>query len=222
MSAEGLLIFDLDGTLFDTRTAAIPAVRGAFAEHGLSAPAEHEVADLFGESEADFYAWLGERVPPDLVSAVADLVGRRELELVSRTGRLYPNARETLGKLREMVAQMAICSNGPERYVQTVIESHRLAGLFDAVRWRREHDTSKPQMVGDLLGRLTSRPAALIGDRRDDVRAARHNGISAIGASYGYGGPGELDGADAAVCAVEELLEVIPELMRGGLGSAQT
>jgi len=212
-AGRGLVIFDIDGTLFRTETATIPAVQSAFREFRLPSPSIEEVSAFFGRPDAEFHAWLEERASPDTAAELANAIAARELEMVRRVGELYPGISEALDELRREVAQLAICSNGPEVYVRTVLEAKQLRGFFDAVRWREDADSTKSGMIRDVLRRLGARPAVLIGDRRDDVEAARSNGVFSIGAAYGYGRAGELDEADALVGAPAELAEVVRRVL---------
>lgn len=202
---RGLVILDVDGTLFKTETATIPAIESVFAEHGLAPPSKSEIRQFFGKPDEEFVAWLDRRAPGGRAESIAAAVWEKEREMVPKTGELYPGARASLAELRRAVGQMAVCSNGPDVYVRTVLEAHDLLKFFDLVRWRAEEDTGKPQMVADLLRELRSRPAVIVGDREDDVAAARANGIMVIGATYGYGDRGEVAGADALIDDVSDL-----------------
>jgi phosphoglycolate phosphatase len=137
-------------------------------------------------------------------------IDRCELELISETGELYPQAREVLATLRGLVGQMALCSNGPQDYVERVMTVHNLQAFFDAVRCWRSAPDSKPRMVRELVERLESRPVIVIGDRGDDIQAAHQNGLWAIAAKYGYGAVEELEAADAAAVSLSDL----PHLVR--------
>jgi phosphoglycolate phosphatase-like HAD superfamily hydrolase len=191
----------------------VRALQSVFRDHGLAAPPTEEWVDCFGMPESDFVAWLedygGEGRGPSLLVEIA----QRELAMVPREGRLYPGVMEILSALRPRVEQMAICSNGPEAYVRTVIPSMGLDGLFDGVRWRRDGDRTKADMIADLLSQLPARPAIVIGDRAEDIAAARANGAFAVGAAYGYGRAGELEEADAVVSSAAELPEAVIRLL---------
>ena len=205
--AIGIVIFDLDGTLFRTETVTVPAVREAFAHFALAPPSQNEICSCFGRTTEEYRAWLAAKCPPALAAAVEAYAVRRELELIPRCGELYPGVPHALAQLRDTLPRLAICSNGPRQYVRAVLEGCGIAPLFDAVRWRRPDDADKGRMLHDLLAHLAPPcppstvplPGVLVGDRYDDVDAAHANGLTALGAAYGYGRTGELAHADATI-----------------------
>jgi len=210
---RGLLIFDLDGTLFRTDICSVRALVSVFRDHGLAAPPTEQWVDCFGMPEEDFVAWLEIHAGEGRGQALMVEIAQRELEMVPHAGRLYPGAMDVLKRLRMRVEQMAVCSNGPELYVRTVVASMGLEGCFDAVRWRRDGDRSKAEMIADLMSQLRARPAIVIGDRAEDIGAARANGGLAIGAAYGYGRTGELEGADLVVSSPGGLPGAVDRLL---------
>jgi phosphoglycolate phosphatase len=210
---RGLLIFDLDGTLFRTDICSVRALESVFHDHALGSPPTDEWIGLFGQPNSYFVGWLEERAGPGLGERLLDEIAARELAMVPREGKLYAGVMDALTELRPQVEQMAICSNGPEPYVRTVLSSQGLDGLFDAVRWRRDGDISKVEMLKELLARLSGRPAIVIGDRSEDIAAAHANGALAIGVAYGFGGEGEVDEAEAVVLSPAELPSAVAGLL---------
>jgi phosphoglycolate phosphatase len=213
MKRSGLVIFDIDGTLFRTETVTVPAVERTFLDLGLAPPPEEEIFSFFGRPVEEFHEWLRSLAPDAFRGEVVAAVDRTELELVSETGELYRGVREVLTTLRASVAEFAICSNGRSDYVERVIRAQDLGRYFNRVRHRRSDADTKPSMVAELLAELTARPAIVVGDRHDDIEAAHENGILAIAARYGYGSPEELAGADAAAETPSELPGLVAALM---------
>ena len=197
MSRRGFVIFDLDGTLFETARATVPAVEGAFERLGLNPPTRDEICSFIGKPGSDCHAWLRRRS--------AD----------GNADELYPGAREMLSELRESAEHLAICSNGSDPYVDPVLSSHDIAHFFDHVRYRMSTKDTKPFMVQGLMAQLTGRPAVVVGDRQEDLDAARENGLQAIAATYGYGSPEELSGATAAAKSASELATLVHRIIRG-------
>jgi phosphoglycolate phosphatase-like HAD superfamily hydrolase len=205
MSKTGLVVFDLDGTLFPADVATVPAVVRSFRARGLEPPPEDGIRYFIGKPTPLFHAWLAQQAPDGLGAEIAADVDRFEIEAVRGHGRLYDGAQEALAELRAVVARLAVCTNGPAPYVAAVVERCGLAPVFDAIRFLRAGDEGKGQMLGDLLRRLDARPAVMVGDRRDDVLAAGENGIASVAVTYGVGTTEELAGADAVVHAPAEI-----------------
>jgi phosphoglycolate phosphatase len=210
---RGLVIFDLDGTLFCADDATVPAVQQCLKEFGLPVPTEQEILSRIGPSLDKFLDWVRSLCPPDIAPAVADAVVQKEHALLSRTGYLYPGTLEALTLLRASVCQMAVCTYAGQNYADEVMRSHGLAGFFDGVRcWRSAEDT-KYHMLRELLQQLDCRPAVVVGDRAVDIEAAHANGLRAIGVLYGYGSSEELATADAIASAPSELPALVHRLL---------
>lgn len=215
MIRRGLVIFDLDGTLLETARALVPAVEGAFGRLGLDPPAGEEICSFIGKPGSDFRTWIRRRSPAASADELLAIIDELELRFVCERAALYPGVREMLSELRESAEHLAICSNGSDPYVDTVLAAHDIAHFFDRVRHRMVPEDTKPLMVRGLLAQLGGRPAVVVGDRGEDVEAARENGLHAIAASYGYGSPGELDGATAVVASASELVTPVHRIIRG-------
>ncbi|MHC4481220.1 MAG: HAD family hydrolase [Planctomycetota bacterium] len=213
---RGVVIFDCDGTLFPSDTVTVPAVERAFRERGLPVPRREEITRFIGRPSEQFHGWLDGLVPAGTGGEVGEAIDRIELGLVAEVGALYPGVREALDEIHGMVEQMALCTNGRGDYVRTVAAAFGFGRYFDAVRhWERPSDT-KEGMVRELLERLTSRPAVLVGDRPADVEAAHHNGVPAIGALYGMSAAEDLAAAEALAESPADLPRLVREALREG------
>ncbi len=205
-----LVIFDLDGTLFRTDSVTVPAVQESFESFGLAVPDPDVIIGFIGQPSSAMARWAVETCPAERVDRLMAEIDRRELELVRTVGRLFDGAAEALASLRADYGSLAICSNGQSRYVHDVLDATDIRERFDLGRYRREDDVSKSGMVRDVARRLNAERAVVVGDRADDVRAAKDNGLGSVGAGYGFGGPDELDDADA----VAESIGHVPDLVR--------
>ncbi len=213
MTGRGLLIFDLDGTLFRTETVTVPAVQDTFREHGLPAPSREEILPVIGMPGREYEFWLRDRCPETIASEFVETVFKREMQFAETKGELYPGVRDVLERLLSLQFRLAICTNGPQSYVDIVFGAHRLDEFFALVRCRRSDDDNKQLMVKELLDQSVARPAMMIGDRFVDFDAARQNGIPSIGATYGYGLAEEYGNADLTVASVSELPAAISTVL---------
>jgi phosphoglycolate phosphatase len=124
---------------------------------------------------------------------------------------LYPGAEDTLQTLHEQGHDLALFSNAGEPYFQTVVEVHRLDRWFRRTlsleyAVRRRLARHKTGMVRYLARDYDD--VVVVGDRVHDVDAGRAIGARTVGCRFGFGEPGELDGADWCIDGLRDLLEL--------------
>jgi len=211
-----LIIFDVDGTLFETQYVTVPAVQQAFAGFGLPVPSESGICSFFGKPVEAYETWLERQCPSGLAAAVVERANALELRFIGELGRLYPGVREGLVRLKEAGYILAVCSNGPDSYVHEVVRAHGLVCFFSDVCARGVRYGNKEEMVGVLQSRLRPKRFVLVGDRREDIEAAHaHQGV-AIAATYGFGAPEEWRDADACMAAFPEIHACLRRLFGSG------
>ncbi len=206
---RGLIIFDLDGTLFCSDRATVPAMQQVFAEYGLQPPTEQEIVQYIGPLEDEFHQWVRSLCPTHLADEILEAVLQREHRLLSRSGHLYDGVRQVLTQLRSVVGAMALCTYASSRYATEVLNSHAIADFFDLIRCRQSPTDNKRLMIGEVLQHLAPRPAVVVGDRAVDIEAAHAHGLRAVGVLYGYGSAEELATADALVTDPAQLPDLL-------------
>ncbi|MDQ1910042.1 HAD hydrolase-like protein [Paenibacillus sp. GD4] len=214
------MIFDLDGTLFQTETLLLPAYYATFDQlrkeglfQGETPPEKHILGALGMLLE---HIW--QQVMPDYGAEVHrradELLLNFQLEGMARKeGKLYDGVARTLQTAREQGIKLFIASNGLEAYVKGVIRMHGLEPLFekDGLYNAGEYQTrSKNDLVRLLLERHQLKSAWMVGDRSSDVEAGHANGLKVVGCDYaGFRKEGELDDADVVINRFEDLLTLI-------------
>ncbi len=204
-----LLIFDLDGTLYRTDSSFIPTMRRVYGESRVPYPGDAAILSMVGETFGTFVDWLG---PQGFGVGRARLEARiAELELLSirERGVLFDGVAETLRILRERGHVLALCTNGDRRYTDAVLDRCGLLGSFRHVRTLDAIPSMKAERIAELRSRYRERRAFMVGDRYHDVEAARATGCTAVGATYGYARPGELDEADHLIETFADLLALV-------------
>ncbi|MDP6071010.1 MAG: HAD family hydrolase [SAR202 cluster bacterium] len=207
---DRLVIFGLDGTLFRTESVTVPAVQESFESIGLPVPNPDVILSFIGQLGSAMAQWAGQLHPDRDVDRLMAEIDKHELELVRTVGRLFDGVADGLVDLKSEFGALAICSNGGAAYVNEVLDARKIRQHFNLVRYRREDDVSKSGMVKDVVNHFEATLAVVVGDRQDDVRAAKENGLGSVGAGYGFGKKGELDGADA----IAESFGRVPDLVR--------
>ena len=209
-----LMIFDLDGTLFRSESVTVPAVLSTFHDYGVSPPPEVDIRSYFGKPHAEFHTWLKTISPPDKTAAMIREIDRRELSNVTTHGSLYDGVLTVLDHLLTLSMTLALCTNGEKTYVSTVIDSHDLRSRFHRIRHRISSIDSKPKMVGEIVTNIGFRHGFMVGDRKDDMEAAKQNGLLAIGAAYGFGSPSELRSADIIIKDITSLPVILDSYIK--------
>lgn len=211
------MIFDMDGTLFQTETVLIPAYNRVFEQlraEGLyksETPDSSLILGSLGMLLTDI--WL--RVMPDASPAAQDranvlLLQYQLEELDNKGGELYPRVLETLVALHRRGVRLFVASNGLEAYVKGVVASMGLNYLFEGLYSAGEYQTqSKVELVRMLLEEYDLENAWMVGDRSSDVEAGKGNHLFVVGCSYAdFGSSKELNEADIVIATFADLLEL--------------
>ena len=203
------LIFDLDGTLWDSTGVIRPVWNGVLTRHGRSALSEEEFASLMGLTKAAIAA----RVLPELGEAariaVVDECFRAEQLVLARQGaKLYPKLRETLELLRENYG-LYIVSNCAPGYLDAFFTAHGLRGLFDDYETHGGTGLGKGENIRLVYERNGLERAWFIGDTASDAAAAAEAGLPFIHAAYGFGAVPEARWRIESVSRLPALMETI-------------
>lgn len=213
------MIFDLDGTLFETESILLEAYHRTFDRLRQEGFYEGETPSqrLIISSLGMLLEQIWEAVLP-----AADAVTRQranewllhyQLELLnSGEGSMYPGVLPTLRRLKDKGIRLFVASNGLEKYVKGVIRNQGMAHLFEGLYSAGEfRSASKVDLVGMLVRHFGITSAWMIGDRKSDVEAGTANGLIVVGCQYsGFSETDELDGAQHRINAFSELLSLLP------------
>lgn len=204
------LLFDIDGTLLDTREFILQATEHTLRQFDLNVPDRDTLSKMVGKPFPEFYQILAER------SDVADLVATHrafQLEHLDLSVP-FPNTIETLHALKERGYRLATVST---RSKITTHETLKLAGIdhyFDVCISGEDTPEKKPHPAPLLLAleRLQSEPhdAVMIGDSDFDVEAGKNAGTQTVRVSYGFHTEKMHDtNPDAIIHDIKELLTIL-------------
>jgi phosphoglycolate phosphatase len=227
MLKDTALLFDLDGTLVDSVPDLAAAANRLLAELGRPPLDRQQVAGMVGDGVAKLVeralaaSGAGELA---LEPAVRRFTAFYEAAATTLT-RPYPGVETVLETLSAAGARFALCTNKPEEATRVVLRGLDLARFFPVVLGGDSLPVRKPDPAPLLaalaqLG-IAADAAAMIGDHRNDVLAARNAGVAAIFAGYGYG-RASLGGLepDAAIDSFEALPAALERIRRGRGGAA--
>ena len=213
-----LLIFDLDGTLVDSKHDLVNSVNATRAALGLAPIADEVVASYVGNGAPTLVRRaLGPDFSDEQVEqALQYFLGWYREHMLDHT-RLYEGVSEALDELRDAGVAMAVLTNKPVRFSQTMIERLGLGAHFFRVYGGNSFEQKKPDPIGveALLAESGAARALsmIVGDSAVDVRTARNAGILACGATWGFQ-PESLAAEPPDVC-IDSMSE-LPDLVLGG------
>lgn len=220
------LLFDLDGTLTDSKLGITRSVQYSLEKMGREIPPADELLSFIG---------------PPLVSSYQEFCGMSEedakkatsiyRERYARIGlfenEIYPGITVMLSRLKEAGFTLAIATSKPEEYLTQIMEYFKLDDFFTVISGSSlaGERNSKAEVIEDALRQLAvwkkaekksiargnfrgqepdedtlkdiKMHAIMIGDRHHDMEGASTCGIDSLGIHYGYAKEGELKEAGA-------------------------
>jgi phosphoglycolate phosphatase len=190
LSSVRALIFDLDGTLIDSKQDLIRSVNATLVGMGREPLHEDTVS-----------SYIGHGAPRLVARALGNGATEEECERALRfflahydehkldSTHAYPGVAEALEELREF--PMAVLTNKPVRVSKKILDGLGLATYFRMVYGGNSFETKKPDPLGakKILEELSAAPAEalMVGDSEVDVQTARNAGTYAAAVNYGFG-----------------------------------
>ncbi len=199
-----LAIWDIDGTLIDSRQIIQAAMDQAFTRAGLGGIDYDRTRTIVGLEVSEAIAHLA---PPDYpADRLARLVTYFKEAFVERRAAngfdepLYDGALDTIHRLADDGWLMGVATGKPRRGLDTVLEHYKLTRLFDTLQ-TVDGGAGKPhpRMVLDAMSETGTDPhqAVMIGDTRFDMEMGRNAGVHTLGVSWGFHTPDEIAGGGA-------------------------
>ena len=186
---RSVLIFDLDGTLVDSKkdlTASVNHVRQQF---DLPILTEDEIARFIGNGALMLIRRaLGHKATEENVQTGLQMFLSYYRAHMLDCTTLYPGVRETLDRLTD--CRLAVLTNKPVHFSCAMLDGLGIYKHFSAVYGGNSFDQKKPDPVGiyqilsDTKGHREK--TWMIGDSAVDVLTGRNAGVSTCGVTYGY------------------------------------
>lgn len=183
------VIFDFDGTLFDTTAAICHAFNGALIADGRAPIPEERIRSWIGRPLREMFPLEDPAADADAIARRIETYRRIFLPVCVELSRPLPGARECLEQLRGRV-RMAIATNRKVDGAEAILRGHGWSGYFDALIGIDEVRRTKPhpEPVRVAAKRLGVSPSAtaMVGDTPEDLQAALAAGALAVGVASGH------------------------------------
>ncbi|TSE27673.1 HAD family hydrolase [Tepidimonas aquatica] len=204
-----LIVFDWDGTLFDSTALIVQCIQAAVRDVGGREPPRERAAWVIGMGLQQALAHAAPDVPPQ---RHAELVRRYQYHWFARQHEvtLFDGVLPLLHALRARGHRLGVATGKSRRGLDAALQSVALHGLFDATRTADETASKPhPQMLLELMDALDTPPerTLMIGDTTHDLLLARNAGCAALAVNYGAHAHDEL-AAHAPLAVVHSVAEL--------------
>ena len=196
-----LVLFDLDGTLTDSKDGIINCVKYALESFGIKENDNNKLFKFIGPPLYDSFSGIYGFSHADTNTAL-----KKYRERYNNTGifenALYSDTIKSLELLKSHGKTLALATSKPYVYAERILKYFKIFDFFDYAEGA-EPDGSlgyKDEVINKVLTRASSFPLSetvIIGDRENDILGAKKCGISSIGIRRGYAAENELETAGA-------------------------
>jgi len=206
----GHVIFDLDGTLYDTEKVSVEALQTALSKFNISDVTDDEIRGQFGEVTDTIVRNLVPDMGEKFYMSLKEEIKYQEEKLIPKKGELYEGIEDMLDELEKNGYDLSICSNGRKKYITIVLETTDIEDYFTHIRGNVP-GKSKADQLGSLLDELNTKTVVMVGDRYHDIEAAKKVGVPSIGVAYGFGRE-EVESADHIAEDPMDIYEIVREI----------
>lgn len=208
-----LVLFDLDGTLIDSRRGIEHSLRMTLEQSGINVGEDHDFTPVIGTSLWKIFEhYLNTDDQAVLDGAVA------RYRHIYRDGPMfeydiYDGVPDMLTALRHAGHRVVVATAKAHEYAREVIATSSIASHINHV-YGSELDgrnVEKRDLLKHILDEegVQAEDMIMVGDRHHDVDGAEHNGLRSIGVLYGYGSADELSNATRCVDHPREIASTI-------------
>lgn len=202
---EKCILFDLDGTLFDSSEGIKMCYRKGLAHFGIVVENDSELDKVIGPSLYDSYSQFFGLKGDEVTEAV-----RIYRELYSSNGiykvRMYDGVEKMLDSLKQNSFTICLATSKPHVMAQRILEFSGLKPYFDVVCGANLDGSmsDKVELISECLklSDFTDKSRVfMVGDRFYDIVGAIRAGVHSVGVTYGFGSHQELSDAGAEYIA---------------------
>ena len=207
------ILFDFDGTVFDTVEGITKSAQYALKKQGIEAGLD-ELRCFAGPPLVDKFMEVYGFDRETAEQATRDFK-ERYVPIGVHECRVFPGIKSLLEALREKGFQVGLATSKPQVLAEQLLAQEDMTELFMAICGSSSdgNNSAKWQVLKRAMEELGAKPedTVLVGDTKYDVEGARPCGVPCIGVAYGYAAPGELEQAGAVTIArdMDELLEIL-------------
>lgn len=188
MNRPDSIIFDLDGTMWDTRDDVAEIWNEVFEKYGFEASLTGEiVASYMGTPYDEAMEQMLGHIPEETRKIMMDECASIEAQTIDRKngGKIFPNVKETLDELVKDY-RLFIVSNCQKGYIEAFLRINGLEKYFEDTENAENTGLQKGENNKLVIERNDLKNPVYVGDTPGDARSAKFVGIPFIYAEYGF------------------------------------
>jgi len=182
-----LIVFDWDGTLFDSTGVIVRCIQAAVQDVGGARPSDEAAAYVIGLGLMQALAHAAPDVPPERYPALSERY-RHHYQQHEDDICLFEGVMPMLAALRERTHLLAVATGKSRQGLDRALRSAQLRDTFDSSR-TADQTAGKPHplMLQELMAELGVAPSRvlMIGDTTHDLQMASNAGCASVGVGYG-------------------------------------
>lgn len=191
------VLFDFDGTIFDTVEGITKSAQYALAKHGIHEPLDR-LRCFAGPPLAEKFMEVYGVTQPEAEQLVAEF-RERYVPIGVYESSPFSGIKELLIRLRQAGLKLGVATSKPQALAELLLERANMKDCFDVIVGSAPGpgNDQKWQIVQRALALSETAPeaAVLVGDTKYDAIGAARCGVACLGVAWGYGAPGELEAA---------------------------
>ena len=209
------IIFDLDGTLWETIESNYNALLEVIKKYNLKPVSKQMLCDNYGNSKKQSAAFLFPDLNEEKAFAVLEEIDDITIKNLEINGAyIYPGLEEALFNLHEKYSLYIVSNAATKKYVEAFLTSSKLFKYFEDYYAASEMKLTKAEAIKKIIEDNNIDKAIYVGDTLNDLNAAKEANIPFIDCLYGFGK--ELD-TKYKIKDVSMLNEVADIIMMGGI-----
>lgn len=204
------LIFDLDGTISDPFEGISKSINYALESQDIDSVDPERIRPMIGPPLTDIFEFFVGGVSTGLMQTLIDKYRERYASVGFAENIVYDGMPELIAELSASGHTLGVCTSKRADYASDIVEMFGLTAHFQFISGGDVGIHKTEQLEAIIANGVDASTSAMIGDRHFDIIAAKNNGVTSVGVSWGFGDDAELDTAapDHLVHSPGELLEL--------------
>jgi len=209
------ILFDFDGTVFDTAEGITKCVQYALNKMGIEA----ELSELMCFAGPPLVEMFAQKYGMDTEQAknATELYRERYKPIGWKECKPFEGMHELMLKLKKEGKKLAIATSKPQHLAEQILDAYNMLDDFDII-CGAEFDGTRSQkweVIEFVLNKfgITADDAVMVGDRKYDVIGAKKCGLDCVGVRFGYAEEGELE-EHGVVYVAEDTDDLFEYLMK--------